>query len=353
MNCKRLFWRICCIACILSVLGCSKKETIIINSGSNIQQAKQEIVNEPINSPARLYVTAMMDDKVMAIDIDSGEIISEQNVGSKPYGIAIDYKNRQLVVVCALANEVWFLDADTLAVLGKTEVGKIPALVTIDDLERKAYVSNTVGDAISVIDLDLRTELKQIVTGKSPYNIAVLPNRQLAVLNHEDGNLVRVDLTDGHIIETYEAVQKASGMAVDLKREVIFSGGHGAEDDGREIFVHNLREQNLSSKIDTGGMPSAMMIFGDRLYVLLHESEQLVVLDIKEGIHEINRFSTEKYPFTVESLDNGKKIAVTNMDSDSIQIFDSTDGYAVSRLDVPGGPVGIAYYQNERREEQK
>lgn len=335
------------LALLLALGGCERKEVVKSEAGLT---ALAPVNTVPISANERLYVTAMNEDKVVAIDLANGKVVSEQRVGSKPYGLAVDRPRNQLLVVCALGHEVWFLDLDTFAVLGTAKVGRVPGMVSVDEASARAYVSNTKGTTVSVLDVVERREVAQLTTGKSPYNVELLSAGRLAVLNHDSAELSIVDLATEQVIETYEAVPKSAGLALHPNRTILFSGGHGTKDDATEILVHDLQQGKNIGKIHTGDMPASMSIAGDALHVVLHDAKALVSYALTETYPEISRLETGKYPFAVIPIaSHTNRVAVTNMDSDSVQIFDFALKKEVQQILVAGGPVGVAYYMKEMR----
>ncbi|WP_027390209.1 YncE family protein [Chrysiogenes arsenatis] len=335
-------WALVALLLLLVLSGCERKEVVRSDAGLT---ALTPVNVVPITAVERLYVTAMNEDKVVAIDLARGTVVSEQRVGSKPYGLAVDRPRNQLLVVCALGHEVWFLDLDSFAVLGTAKVGRVPGMVTVDESKAHAYVSNTKGDAFSILDVVARQEIAQIETGKAPYNVEILSNNRLAVLNHDAATLTLVDLDAHIVIETYEAVPKSAGLALHPNGTILYSGGHGSQDDATEILVHDLVQGKNIGKIHTGDMPASMSISNNALHVVLHDSERLVSYALTEGYPEISRLTTGKYPFAViPILSNENRVAVTNMDSDLVQVFDIAAGKEVQSIPVVGGPVGAVYY---------
>ncbi|OEH85047.1 hypothetical protein BHU72_05400 [Desulfuribacillus stibiiarsenatis] len=342
---KKLLIVMLVISLLFIGTACGTKDTAKSTTNNPQQEEWAPLNPTPITYNERLYVTAMNEDKVVAIDLATGKVTSEQRVGKKPYGIAVDKDRNQLLIACALSNEVWFLDLDTFDILHKVTVGRIPALIITEEAQNRAYVSNSGADTVSIIDLTSREVIGEIVTGKSPYNLEILPNNRLAVTNHDAGTLVIIDLTTLQILDTFETVPKSSGLAYDIQSDRIYSGGHGVQDDADEVFIFDLTNKEKLGVIPTSDMPAALELADPYLYILLHETKEIVAIDVKKDNTEVARFATGEYPFALTTVGEFTKVAVTNMDSNSIQIFDVKKQNEISNIAITGGPVGLAYFK--------
>lgn len=327
------------LAVALLISGCEQKPA----PSSGEETSWPPLETRQVVAEQRLYVTAMHEDKVSVIDLATAKVVSEQRVGSKPYGLAIDRTHNQLLVVCALAHELWFLDLDSLEILATLPVGRVPAMVTVDESSGKAYVSNTRGDGITVVDTQTHQAVGHLVTGKAPYNIELLQNGHLAVLNHDDALLVVIDPTDGEIVQRFAAMPKSAGMALHPSRNLLFSGGHGSADNADEIHIHDLNLGINTGTIPTGQMAAYMSVADPYLHVVLHDKEELISFDL-ETYQEVIRMPTGKYPFAVVPVGSSTLVAVSNMDSENVQIFDIELRAVRHTIDVQGGPVGLAYH---------
>lgn len=331
---RKILWIVCLSFLLLFLTGCRSQ------TENEAGPVAQEI---NLDSEKRLYVSAMFTDKVVVVDLETGSVEAEQNVGETPYGLALDRKRNQLLVACSLSNEVWCLDLSTLETKAVIEVGRLPAYISIDEEQRRAYVGNSGSDTISIIDLDTHEEIAKIQVGKTPVNLEKLPDNRLAVTLHDEAVMAIVDLENLQVVSTHAISVRPAGMAFDARRGLIYTGGHGAYEDNAVVRVHAVADFNDVRQIETPLMPIYLELTpdGNKLLSLYHRIDQLFVIDTSTGeiLGEVN---TGKLPFSTVLWDDGQMAAIANMDSNEIQIIDVEHFDTLKFIKVMEGPACMA-----------
>lgn len=320
--------------CLLLLFGCR-------SANENERGPTYKEIN--LVSDQRLYVSAMFSDKVVVIDLTTGTVEAEKEVGETPYGLALDRKGNQLLVACSLSNEVWCLDLTTLETNAVIAVDKLPAYISVDEENRRAYVGNSGSDNISVIDLDTLVETDRIQVGKSPVNLEQLPGNRMAVTLHDEGTMIIIDLEKREVQSTHNISPLAVGLAFDAHRQLIYSGGHGLHEDNNMIRIHSLTDLDDVRQMETPLMPIYLKLTpdGSKLLSLYHRIDQLFVFDTATG-ELLGELNTGKLPFSIALWDNGQRGAIANMDSNEVQIVDIEDLDTVKFIKVLEGPACLA-----------
>ncbi|HHW06892.1 MAG TPA: hypothetical protein GXX34_05075 [Clostridia bacterium] len=326
------------ILSVVVILGCLFLSTACgTRSGGDAPPVQQPV---QLTSERRLYVSAMFTDKVVVIDLDSLAIEAEQRVGETPYGLAVDRAGNQLLAACSLSNEVWCLDLTTLETKAVIAVDRLPAYITIDEEKRRAYVGNSGSDTVSVIDLDAHREIDRIQVGKAPVNLALLPDRRLAVTLHDEGTMAMIDLDNLEVVSRHPIAGNAVGLAFDSRQELIYTGGHGLLEDNNIVRIHPLRDPDNVGQLETPLMPIYLELTpdGSKLLSLHHRINQLFVIDPATGVM-LGEMNAGKSPFSTAIWDDGRMAAVANMDSNEVQIVDLEHFDTVKFIKVLEGPA--------------
>jgi len=320
--------------------------SLLVASGCRANSKAETPPEQPpvhLTGLPRLYVSAMYTDKVVAIDLENYEVLAEQGVGEAPYGLALDRAGNQLLVACSLSSEIWCLDLTTLEKKAVIPVDRWPAYIAVDEEAREAYAGNSGSDTISVIDLDTYREIARVKVGKTPVNVQVLPERRLAVTLHDEGMLALMDLENLQVVSRHPIAGKAAGLAWDGRQELLYTGGHGWQEDNNIVRIHPLANLEVPGQIETPLMPIYLQLTpdGSKLMTLHHRLNQLFVTDVTTG-QVLGEMNTGKTPFSTALWDEGRMAAVANMDSNEVQIVDLEHFDTLKFIKVLEGPAGMA-----------
>lgn len=80
----------------------------------------------------RLYVSTGRGGTVAVISLDGPKLVSEVQVGARPWGIALTHDGRFLYTANGSSNDVSVVDTNTLSVVKKIPVGKGPWGVALE-----------------------------------------------------------------------------------------------------------------------------------------------------------------------------------------------------------------------------
>jgi YVTN family beta-propeller protein len=174
----------------------------------------------------RIYVSHSI--RVNVLNADTGEAVGTIEDTPGVHGIAIASRHQQGFTSNGKENKVSMFNTSTLAVIKKIDVGKGPDGIYCDEATQRVFTNNHGSHNITAIDG---------ATGEVVGTIEIGGNGEGAVTG-KDG-LVYVALEDKNEIAAFdpktlvvkrhiplENIQAPTGLAVDVKNDRLFVGGH-------------------------------------------------------------------------------------------------------------------------------
>lgn len=153
---------------------------------------------------------------VQVVDVYTGQVSNQVQVGANPTGIDISPDGRYVYVVNAAGGSVTILDGWSLAPAGELRVGVRPQKVAVSPDGSRVYVSNRGSDTVSVFDGQSHALLASPKVGKEPLDVKCrLDNTGVYVSCYGDGT-VYVVTADGAVEHSTEPMPVSSpfGLAV-------------------------------------------------------------------------------------------------------------------------------------------
>ena len=190
---------------------------------------------------ATLYVANRASGSISTIDITSGEVVAEIDVGRSLVDLVISPDERFLLAVDEAADELIVLarEADGLRVASRLGVAAAPQSVRLSSDGRRCFVASQWGRAVTVVDFANSELPKTVATIALPFNARsqclVAEGERLVVADACGGSLAAID------VETLQVV---------LVRELIGHNirGLALSSDGRTLLVTH---QVLNSHTET------------------------------------------------------------------------------------------------------
>jgi YVTN family beta-propeller protein len=236
-----------------------------------------------------IWVTGPERAVVTRIDAVSGNKVGNAiEVGADPDTIALDEEN--VWVTNKASDTVTRIDAKSGEVVAEIPVGATPAGISLDE-DGTPWVVLTDEGGVKPIDPDSNTPGPLVKTGRDPYAILV-DGGTAWVTNREEGTVAHFELPDGPV-----------------------------------------------EKENVGGLPRALAVEGDSLFVVDFE-DRLLELDRQSGAKK-DEFPLKGEPRETTAAEGA--IWVTLYQANKLARFDPSNGQVTTRK-APGRPVGIVGY---------
>ncbi|SFC64290.1 40-residue YVTN family beta-propeller repeat-containing protein [Kushneria avicenniae] len=124
----------------------------------------------------RIYVTLLGENRVAAIDTDSGEVVKTFDLEIEgAINVVFDSRHQHLLVTGQKSGELEVLDAETGKSLHRVSTGEGALDVGLDEDAGRLYVTNRGAGTVSVLDAESLEVIATFETGPRPNSIAIDP----------------------------------------------------------------------------------------------------------------------------------------------------------------------------------
>jgi YVTN family beta-propeller protein len=166
-------------------------------------------------------------DIVYVIDGDTYKIVTEINVGTEPFGVAVNPYRNIVYVTNNKDNTVSAIDGNTNKVITNITVGASPTGIAVNPNTNMIYVTNSRDDNVSVINAEFNIVFTNITVGSGPTGVAVNPQTNMVyVTNFFDKTVSVIDAERGQVIDNIALNNNPTSIAVNPKTNMIYVAHH-------------------------------------------------------------------------------------------------------------------------------
>ncbi|MGZ9818058.1 beta-propeller fold lactonase family protein [Peribacillus simplex] len=233
----------------------------------------------------KLYVSCRYDDKIDIISIEKEKVVDSLDVGIEPYGVVTSQDGKRLYAANQRSSTISVIDLSKKKVESEIEVGDRPRTIAITADGNKLYVPHYLEGKISVINTE-KDEVKKVIDlADSPdkndrKKSQGIPNTLEQFVIDPDGKkawiphlLTNVD-TPIHFQETIFPAISVIDLTTD--EEII--------DERKELFEEmNVTDKKNEAIIFSNPYDVVFHPNGNKAYVIMSGSEDLVVFDLNRG----------------------------------------------------------------------
>jgi DNA-binding beta-propeller fold protein YncE len=191
---------------------------------------------------------------VLQMEMNSGKVVQQRNIGYEPVYILYLAGRGQLAVSLRRSDTVVLLDADTLAGVGSIGTGSRPeGLLEVDD--RWLYVAESGSNSVMYYDLDRNMIVGRVLVGFEPRRL-LLTGNSIFVANYR-----------GNSISVLKPRQQIAARTIRLSgRPVEMAGVESANriyvgiEEDKAIDVVDPNAGQVTARIELGARPAGMVI---------------------------------------------------------------------------------------------
>jgi len=203
---------------------------------ANAQQSMKVVATYPVSGNGRYDYLALSKtgklyvshgDQVNILDEQTGAEIAVIRGLSGVHGIAFDYENNKGFISNGTGNNVSVFDLQTNAVTNTIPTEKDPDGIIYEPFTKTIITGNGKSNSLSVIDPKTEKVIHTVPLGGKP-EAAASDGKGWLLVNLEDkSEIAKVDLKTFEVIKRIPlapAGEEPSGLAIDLKNKLLFSG---------------------------------------------------------------------------------------------------------------------------------
>lgn len=327
-------WRLCCFCLLLAgglafVSACAKRHVGPLAYVTNERDGTITVIDtrtdkvletitvgarprgiRPSPDGRRIYVAlstpmgqpySAADNRIAAIDVESGKIVAEYDVGSDPEQLAVSPDGRLLYASNEDAGTATVTEVETGRLLATLMVGIEPEGVRISPDGRWVYVTSETSNTVSVIDTGSNQVTATFLVGARPRDAAFSPDGSRAYITAEVGTSVTVADTKTHTVIRNVELPRGDGVK---------PMGIVVTNDGRKIYVANGRAGTVTVLDATEFKMLATIPVGQRVWGLALTPD-------------------------------GRKIYTANGLSNDVSVIDTATDKVIATVKAGDGPWGV------------
>jgi YVTN family beta-propeller protein len=250
---------------------------------------------------SKVYITNVGNHTVAVIDTATNTVTATIPLQGSLFGLAVTPDGRKLYVANQVGS-VAVIDTETNTVTATIPVGDTPDGVAVTPDGRKVFVTNISANNVSVIDTASDTVTATIPVGINPLGLAVSPDGSKVYVACVNSNAVLViDAATNAVIASIPDIMTPNNLAVAPDGSALYVTGP----DGI-VLVINTATNTVSATIPILGIfPS---------------------------------------PFGVGVTPDGRKVFVTNINSNNVSVIDTASDTVVDTIPVGRSPIVLGIF---------
>jgi YVTN family beta-propeller protein len=194
--------------------------------------------------------------------------------------------------------------------------------------EAPIFVLNSLDASVSVVDRATWKETRRLPTGKEPHHLYLTPDeKSLIVGNAQSDTLTFIDPRTAEVQRTVRGVLDPYHMRFSPDMKWFVTAGNRLNH--VDIYRWDGRDLHLERRVATGKTPSHIWIDARSTiaYVTMQDSDELVAIDLASQVLKW-RVKTGPMPADVYGAQDDRVLLVGLTGSDSVEVFDVSDGPA-------------------------
>lgn len=285
------------------------------------------------------FVTSQNADSVSIVDLPEGTLRATVPVPGAPAPVAYDAAAGLAYVVSAETGVLTVLD--TLGrVRDRIDLGK--GAFGIAAARDRLFVTDWYGARLRALAPDGR-EIWSAPTGRAPAGVAL----------SDDGAIVAVADRDDDRISAYDAETGAplwQAPAGSHPYAVIFHDGRFWTTDVQSNSVTAITRAGVAaSRLTVGDHPYGIAFAAGRGFVTDQYASTVTVFD-PTAMQVIATVPVDDYPEGIAALSDGRHVALTNWDSNTLMLIDAATLKVTTVIDVPDGPRSFGSFVGPDRQ---
>jgi len=193
--------------------------------------------------------------------------------------------------------------------------------------------------------------LSRLDTQGTPGVLAVTPDGRKVYVAHTEGNVAVVDADSFSVTSVVPVDREALGIAISADGDWLVVANTGdLEGDpsfgipptpGNTVTVIDTSNDSVASTLTVGEGPAAILMQGDKAYVVNQFSGTVSVIDMA-SLQVTGELDVGATPLGAASVEETRRLYVSSFDGRQITVIDTDSDSVVTRMAVAGQPTALA-----------
>ena len=288
------------------------------------------------------YITNYLSNTVSVIDTATNNVTAIVNVGSYPWGVAVNPTGTKVYVANWGSNTVSVIDAASDTVAATVNVGRYPRGLAVNPAGTKAYVANWGSNTVSVIDTATNNVTATLNVGYGTIGVAVNPvGTKVYVTNFWDKTVSVIDAASDTITATVNVRYGPAAVAVSPAGTKVYVTNAG----NNTVSVIDTATNNVTATVPVGSYPWGVAVSpdGTKVYVANEYGNTVSVVDTTTNTITAT-ISVGSGPTGVAVNPDGTRVYVANPGSNTVSAIDTATDTVTATVNVGNSPVAFGQF---------
>ena len=286
------------------------------------------------------YITNSGGTTVSVIDTSTNKITATVDIGSSPYGVAVNPAGTKVYVASDGSDTVSVIDTATNKITATVPIGSHPWGVAVNPAGTKVYVANEGSGTVSVIDTATNKVTATVPVGNYPCGVAVNPaGTKVYVVNTLDNTISVVDTATNKVTATVPVGNVPTGVAVNPAGTKVYVTNE------YDVSVVDTATNKVTATVNVGSYPWGVAVnpAGTKVYVTNYGDNTVSVVDT--ATNKITAtVPVGDYPLGIAINLAGTKVYVANEESSTVSVIDTATNKVVATVPVGKDPVAFGQF---------
>lgn len=297
---------------------------------------KQDVL--PILKNKTLFVTTNYSKNIQVLD--SGESSPKYALSQKSIPVDVKaVKNGKFLLVTSYERP--FIDVISVAdsrFIKQINLPAYPEQILIDEENNKAYITSPVSSTIFVVDLNTMSLTQKIRINGYCENL-LMTNDKIFYVDKLKNDIWAIETDNDYTLVNIGNFPNVSALA--FHDDTLFVSSRTKS----RIAVVDYNTKGLISEFTTANKPLTMQIYGDYLYILGAQNNQLQMLEVESGkLVKIIDLNTEGFSSGLNLISGTEFATVIDIKTNKFSIVDLKRGQLLKtyNINVPIKDIVIA-----------
>jgi len=256
-----------------------------------------------------------------------------------PRGIALDPAARVAYVTDYDSDRLLVIDVDTGEIKAELTAGDGPADLALTPDARIAVVVNMRSDDVSVIDLASGKTVGRVTTGDSPRGVAVVRGNRAFVTNLLSNTVSVVDIAAANVVGTIRVESLPRAVSATSDGNIVCVTTRQPP----QLVLIDTATSTVSGVVPVPTAPSAVAIARDdaTAYVVSPESNKLTAVDLASA-EAVRSIDIRGGPNDIAVSPSGGQLLVAKLWDSPVSVFDTKSLAEIQKVEVSPSPQSVA-----------
>ena len=309
---------------------------------SNVNGTDSKTAEITPYTPPYAYIPNQVSNNVSVINTANNRVVASVNVGSYPYGVAVNQNGTKVYVTNQGSYTVSVINTTTNTVSATVKGFYYPQGVAVRPDGKKVYVANYFGKNVSVIDTATNNITATVKVGDYPNGIAVnSAGTKVYVTNQGNNNISVIDTSNNTVVASVNVEGSPYGVAVNPDGTKVYAALYA----NGKVSVIDTSNNTVVASVNVGSTLYNLAVNpeGTKVYVACWLTGKVSVIDTSNNtvVASVNAVNS---PYGIAVNPKGTKVYVANYNDDRVTVIDTATNTVTTTVPVGNSPSAFGQF---------